>query len=223
MTFASKWYIAIRSHPPFSVSLSRKRKQGRPNMTAPASATKLPVAGFRRRRERRTDLFAQAMTTGTAVPAALSGALAHSPAGERVGGQPPQGGSWAGDESAIRLAERAADAKRQYHRLPNGQVVSKCALRDKKEAERPGFPERPCSRYDKCSRKTASSLFSSIPTAEGKTFSKIAPSWISLRVRAFRSFTRSLACASSSRCLAWISFFSSSVKNIAPFCQYFDD
>ena len=40
-------------------------------------------------------------------------------------------------ESAIRLAERAPDATRQYHRLPSGQVVSKCALRGKKERSAP--------------------------------------------------------------------------------------
>ena len=44
-------------------------------MIRPASAIKLPVAGFRRRRERRTDPFAQTMMTGTAVSATLAGAL----------------------------------------------------------------------------------------------------------------------------------------------------
>ena len=47
------------------------------------------------------------------------------------------------EESAIRLAERAPDASRQYHRLPNGQVVSKCALREIKKTERPGSPRTP--------------------------------------------------------------------------------
>ena len=55
-------------------------------MTAPASAIKLPVAGFRRRRERRTDPFAQAMMTGTAVSAALAVGSRRSriPLGERT-------------------------------------------------------------------------------------------------------------------------------------------
>lgn len=39
--------------------------------------------------------------------------------------------------SRIPLGERTADAKQQYHRLPCGQVVSKCALRDKKERSAP--------------------------------------------------------------------------------------
>ncbi len=56
-------------------------------MIRPASATKLPVAGFRRRRDRRTDPSAQTMMTGTAVTVALS-----------VGSS----------RSRIRLAERAA-------------------------------------------------------------------------------------------------------------------
>ena len=47
------------------------------------------------------------------------------------------------EESAIRLAERAPDATRQYHRRACGPVVSKCALRDKKKAERPGSPRTP--------------------------------------------------------------------------------
>ena len=46
------------------------------------------------------------------------------------------------EESAIRLAERAPDATRQYHRLPCGQVVSKCALREK-ESGAPRFPRTP--------------------------------------------------------------------------------
>ena len=55
-------------------------------MTAPASAIKLPVAGFHRRRERRTDPFAQAMMTGTAVSAALAVGSRRSriPLGERA-------------------------------------------------------------------------------------------------------------------------------------------
>ena len=44
-------------------------------MTRPASATKLLGAGFRRRRDRRTDPSAQTMMTETAVSTALAGAL----------------------------------------------------------------------------------------------------------------------------------------------------
>ena len=73
----------------------------------PASAIKLPGAGFRRLRERRTAPSAQTMMTGTAVSAALA-----------VGSR----------RSRIRLAERAPDATRQYHRRAYGPVVSKCAL-----------------------------------------------------------------------------------------------
>ena len=47
------------------------------------------------------------------------------------------------EESAIRLAERASDASRQYHHLPNGQVVSKCALREKRKQSAPGPPRTP--------------------------------------------------------------------------------
>ena len=55
-------------------------------MSVPASAIKLPVAGFRRRRERRTDPFAQTMMTGTAVSAALAVGSGRSriPLGERT-------------------------------------------------------------------------------------------------------------------------------------------
>ena len=91
-------------------------------MIRPASAIKLPVAGFRRRREQYTGPSAQTMMTGTAVSATLA-----------VGSR----------RSRIRLAERAPDASRQYHRLPNGQVVSKCALREIKKTERPGSPRTP--------------------------------------------------------------------------------
>ena len=41
-------------------------------MSVPASAVKLPVAGFYRRRERRSDPSAQPTMTGTAVLAALA-------------------------------------------------------------------------------------------------------------------------------------------------------
>ena len=50
-------------------------------------------------------------------------------------------------ESAIRLAERAPDATRQYHHLPCGQVVSKCALREKRKRSAPVPPERPNFRH----------------------------------------------------------------------------
>ena len=55
-------------------------------MSDPASATKLPVAGFRRRRKRRTVSSAQTMMTGTAVPAALAVGSRRSriPLGERA-------------------------------------------------------------------------------------------------------------------------------------------
>lgn len=55
-------------------------------MSVPASAIKLPVAGFRRRRERHTDPFAQTMMTGAAVPAALAVGSRRSriPLGERA-------------------------------------------------------------------------------------------------------------------------------------------
>ena len=80
-------------------------------MSDPASATKLPVAGFRKRRERRTDPFAQTMMIGTAVSAALSGAL-----------------------------RRERNPPRRAHGQTNGKattaglrpVVSKCALRERK-------------------------------------------------------------------------------------------
>jgi alanyl-tRNA synthetase len=48
----------------------------------------------------------------------------------------------------------------------------------------------------------------SMAAAAGNAFSRIAPSWISRLVRAFRSFTRSRAWASSNRCRAWINSFS---------------
>ena len=140
MTFASKWYIAIRSQPPFSVSLSQKRKQGRSTMTAPASATKLPVAGFRRRRERRTDLFAQAMTTGTAVPAALSGALRRERNPPRRARVDRRSYHRLGPRKVQRLCgERRSSGMSETCRLRRGErygacddeVVSKCALRDK--------------------------------------------------------------------------------------------
>ena len=47
------------------------------------------------------------------------------------------------EESAIRLAERASDASRQYHRRACGPVVSKCALRDKKKRSAPVPPRTP--------------------------------------------------------------------------------
>ena len=47
------------------------------------------------------------------------------------------------EESAIRLAERASDASRQYHRRACGLVVNKCALREIKKTERPGSPRTP--------------------------------------------------------------------------------
>ena len=58
-------------------------------------------------------------------------------------------------ESAIRLAERASDASRQYHHLPNGQVVSKCALREKRKQSAPGFPGRPNFRHLNFFRNTS--------------------------------------------------------------------
>ena len=100
------------------------------------------------------------------------------------------------------------DQRKGYHR-PIPRVVSKCALRESK-----------ASRYLPSSvfctpNRISSSFFSksgSKVAAFGKTLSKIAPSWISRRVRAFRSFTRFLAWASSSRCCACFSCFSVSVK-----------
>ena len=48
-------------------------------------------------------------------------------------------------ECAIRLAERAPDASRQYYHLPNGQVVSKCALREKRKRSAPVPQNAPTS------------------------------------------------------------------------------
>ena len=85
-------------------------------MIRPASATKLPGAGFRRRRKRRSDPSSQTMMTGTAVSAVLA-----------VGSR----------RSRIPLGERATDVKQQYHHRAAGPVVSKCALRDKRKQSAP--------------------------------------------------------------------------------------
>ena len=55
-------------------------------MIRPASAIKLPVAGFRRRREQYTGPSAQTMMTGTAVSATLAVGSRRSriPLGERA-------------------------------------------------------------------------------------------------------------------------------------------
>ena len=86
---------------------------------------------------------------------------------------------------------RAHDFRRKYHR-PFG-VVSKCAFREKREA--PRFPGTlPAHRTDlNTSHRKSSSCSKVILCTCGKAFSKIAPSWMSLRVRALRSFTRSRA------------------------------
>lgn len=63
----------------------------------------------------------------------------------------------------------------------------------------------------KTSHKISSRCSKVIRADCGNAFSKIAPSWISRRVRALRSLTRSLASASSNRCFACNNFFSFSV------------
>ncbi len=97
------------------------------------------------------------------------------------------------------------------------RVVSKCALREKREAPRlPGAPT--IHRIGlKISHKKSSSCSKVIRVDCGNAFSKIAPSCISRRVRALRSLTRSLASASSNRCFACNNFFSFSViKSFLP-------
>ena len=49
------------------------------------------------------------------------------------------------EESAIRLAERASDASRQYHHRACGPVVSKCALREKRKWSAPVPQDAPTS------------------------------------------------------------------------------
>ena len=71
------------------------------------------------------------------------------------------------EESAIRLAERASDASRQYHRRACGPVVSKCALRDKKKRSAPVPPGRPDFRHVNFSRNTSLSSSKLIFAASG--------------------------------------------------------
>ena len=71
------------------------------------------------------------------------------------------------EESAIRLAERAPDATRQYHHLPNGQVVSKCALREKRKRSAPVPPGRPNFRHVNFSRNISLSSSKLIFAASG--------------------------------------------------------
>ena len=105
--------------------------------------------------------------------------------------------------------QRAHGCRRQYHR-PFG-VVSKCALREKEK--RPGCPERIENHRIglNTSHKNSSNCSKVICVVCGNAFSKIAPSWISRRVLALRSFSRSRICAASNRCFACDSFFSFSV------------
>ena len=92
------------------------------------------------------------------------------------------------------------------------RMVSKCALREKKKAS--SFPGDLCAIQAFCCvfrNKYSSNIVGSMFRISGRTFSRIAPVWISLRVLAFRSLTRFGAWTSSRRCWACRSSFFSSV------------
>ena len=79
------------------------------------------------------------------------------------------------------------------------------------------MPERPSYKVYRFNPHRKSSTSSRLMDATpGKTFSKIAPSWISRRVLAFRSLLRSRISASSNLCLACSNFFSSVVIKNPP-------
>ena len=121
----------------FLFLLAQAKENGRCGMASSISAIKLPVAGFRRRMagcpgwgqrfaakmQRRRQPSASRTDNDDRSPQARRHCLALSA------------------ESAIRLAERTARPEGGIP-PPASQVVSKCALRDKKEG-RSGFPERP--------------------------------------------------------------------------------
>ena len=181
----------------FLFLLAHTKENGRCGMASSISAIKLPVAAFRRR-------VAGCPGQGQRFAAKIQ--MRRQPSASRTGNddRSPQARRHClalSAESAIRLAERTARPEGGKP-PPASQVVSKCALRDKKESGAPRFPGTPHSRYGKISRNALSSSSSSMCLAAGKCFSNTAPSWISRRVLAFRSLTRFLACASSMRCLA---------------------
>ena len=128
-------------------------------MCRPASATKLPVAGFRRQREDTLSLCAgndvRSRSFGSIVCRLPQDAsrLGRRAAARRVGAQP---------SVARLLARRRArepDQREGYHRLPCGQVVSKCALRDKKERSAPVSRNAPpISRWKYVSQKSVQFL-----------------------------------------------------------------
>ena len=124
MTFASKWYIASRFHLRvsfFCFSFAKEKAGQAFGMACLCDK----AAGCRFSQNEGEVYRSLSADNGDRGPQARRHCLALS------------------EESAIRLAERASDASRQYHRLPNGQVVSKCALRVIKKAERPGTPRTP--------------------------------------------------------------------------------
>ena len=126
MTFASRWYIASRYHLRISFFCFSfaKEKAGQTFVMAclcdKAAGCRFSQAEGEAYRSLRAD-------NGDHCPQARRHCLALSA------------------ESAIRLAERAPDATRQYHRLPCGQVVSKCALREKRKRSAPVPQNAPTS------------------------------------------------------------------------------
>ena len=118
--------------------LAHTKENGRCGMASSISAIKLPVAAFHRR-------VAGCPGQGQRFAAKIQ--MRRQPSASRTGNDdrsPQARRHWLAlsAESAIRLAERTARPKGGKP-PPASQVVSKCALREKKEAERPGFPERP--------------------------------------------------------------------------------
>ena len=159
---------------------------------APISAIKLPVAGFRRQSARRfyfgNTLPAAQTMTACGIVCPLWRSVLWTLREERTS---PTNGR----DTTARL-----------------RVVSKCALREKREASRlPGTLQNHRTGLNS-SHKKSSNCSKLIPVTFGNAFSKIAPSWIKRRVLAFRSFARSRMTASSYWCLSCSSFFSFSVK-----------
>ena len=121
MTFASKWYIASRYHLRISFFCFSFAKE-KTGQTFGMACLCDKAAGCRFSQAEGEVYRSLSADNGDRCSQARRHCLALS------------------EESAIRLAERAPDATRQYHRRASGPVVSKCALREKENGA-PRFPQ----------------------------------------------------------------------------------